>query len=152
MASMVTDYAKALFWATQGSDSRVDLKNDSFKMMLVTSSYTPTATHKYVADLTPGSNELSGTGYVAGFNGAGRKALTGNAVAPDNTNHVGYFSTSSPTWAGLNCGTAKYAVIIKEVTSDAASIIVAIVDIGSYTSNGNDFTVTCPATDGWLYY
>ena len=62
MASLI--YNSAIFDASTGA---IDFDTDTFKMMLVTSSYTAAKTHMKRNAVT---NEVSGTGYTAGGNAA----------------------------------------------------------------------------------
>ena len=58
-------------------DGAIDWLNDTIKVMLVTSAYTPDQdAHDFKDDIT---NEISGTGYTAG--GAGRE--TSSRQGPD---------------------------------------------------------------------
>jgi hypothetical protein len=44
-------------------------------------------------------------------------------------------------WAGADFGTAAYAAIINEVTSNADSPVIAILSIGSTLTQGGSLTV-----------
>ncbi len=120
------------------------------KVMLVNASYTPNPDYNFVTDISPASVELSGTGYVAGFAGSGRHALTNKAVTQDDAKDAGIATADPSTWTAINAGTAAYAVVYKEGTSDADSVIIATIDIPNVTTNGTDLTVNYPtfANDG----
>lgn len=121
---------------------------DTIKVMLVTASYTPDPDHNFAS--TPAAYELSGTGYVAGFAGAGRHALTNKAVTQDDTKDAAIATADPSTWTAISAGTAAWAIVYKEGTSDADSVIIATVDIPNVTTNGTDLTVNYPsfANDG----
>ena len=124
-------------------DGTIAFITDTIKCMLVSSAYTPNADDEFVDAITASpSAELSGTGYVAGFGGAGRKSLTANAINVDNVNDRAEFDAADLTWSAIDAGTIKYLVLIKEVTNDAASHLIAAIDIGSQATNGGDITVT----------
>lgn len=122
-------------------DATIDLDTDTIKVMLVTSSYTPNADHDFVDDIS--GNELSGTGYTAGFGNSGRKTLSNKSVTQDDATDKGVFdNTADLTWSSINAGTAAYAVLIKEITSDAASIPICWLELSpNVTTNGGDLTV-----------
>lgn len=146
MASLTSNKLRALLLNTG-----INLLTDTIKVMLVSAAYTPDKDHNFVSSITGGtSKELSGTGYAATFGGSGRKTLAGKAVTQDDTNDVAYFDANDVTWAGINAGTAAYAVVIKEVSADTDSPILAVVDVSpDVATNGGDYTITWPA-DGVL--
>jgi hypothetical protein len=126
------------------STGAIDLDGDTFKIMLVTSTYAPNIdTHTKRSDIT---NEVTGTGYTAG--GA---TLTSTVVTNDLTNDRTKFSSANPSWATATI-TARGAVIYKSRGGAAtADELVCYLDFGSdQTSTTGTFTVTCPA-NGWIY-
>jgi hypothetical protein len=135
MALITNEGRRRLWIRTTGA---VDVLADTLKMMLLTSSYTPDKDHQFISDLT---NELSGTGYAAGFGGSGRKTMTTKAIVKDTTNDIVKLTADNPTWTAINAGTARYLAVVKEVTSDADSPVLAILDINAsagVTTDGND--------------
>lgn len=128
-------------------DRTIDLAADTVKLILVTSAYTPDPDHDFASDLT---NELSGTGYVGGFAGAGRKTIGSKAFETDTTNNRVEFTFGAVTWTAINAGSPKYAVLVKEITNDAASRLIAYLDLGTVSTNGGDLTITPSATLGAL--
>lgn len=124
--------------------------SSNVKCMLVTSSYTPDKDHQYVSSVV--AAELSGTGYTGGYGGTGRKALAARAVNKDNaTDRVYCDDTADVTWSAINAGTPVYAIIFREVTSDAASPLIACIEITSpVPTNGGDYTLQW-ATGGLFY-
>jgi hypothetical protein len=82
----------------------MDLDTDTFKMLLVTSSYTPNKdTHGKRNSVT---NEVSGTGYTAGG-----KTVT-CTVARDNANDRTTLTFAAESWANSTI-TARGAVVYK---------------------------------------
>lgn len=109
--------------------------SDSFKAMLVTSSYTPDKdAHTKRSDVT---NEVTGTGYSGGG-----KATT-CTVAKDTTNDRVTLTFGSVSWTTATI-TARGAAIYKARGGlSSADELVAYVDFGSdVTSTGGTFTMT----------
>jgi hypothetical protein len=129
------------------NDRTIDLVADTLKLILVTSSYTPDKDHAFASSLT---NELSGTGYAGGFAGAGRKTVGSKAFSTDTANDRIEFTWGGVTWTAINAGNPKYAILVKEITNDAATRLIAFLDLGTVVTNGGDLTVTPDATLGAL--
>ena len=131
------------------SGNQLDLVGETLKVMLVQSTYTPDRDHQFVDAITGGtSKELSGTGYVAGFAGSGRKTLASKALAKDDSNDLAKLSAADLTWTAINAGTIRYAVVIREGTTDADSLIIAVIDVNAtagYLTDGNDFLLKWPS-------
>jgi len=106
---------------------------DTMYMALYTSSATLDATTTaYTA-----TNEVSGTGYVAGG-----QALT--TVAPTSSGTTAYLDFDDETWTSSTI-TARGALIYN---SDQSNKSVAVLDFGSdKTSTAGDFTVVFPTAD-----
>lgn len=111
----------------------IDFDTNSFKIELVTSSYTPNKdTHTKRSDVT---NEISGTGYTAG--GASTTVTVTNDTANDRIDIE--FSDVSWTSATL---TAAAAVIYKTTGTAANDNLVAYLDFGgNVTSTNGTFTL-----------
>jgi hypothetical protein len=129
MASLV--YNSAVRDAAIGS---IDFDTDTFKMMLVTSTYSASKTHSKRSDIT---NEVSGTGYSAGGNAA---AAT---VTIDNVNNRVDVAWSITSWTTATI-TARAGVIYKSRGGLAsADELVGYVDFGAdVTSTAGTFAVT----------
>ena len=130
MASL--NYNSCVFDAVTGS---IDFNTDTFKVMLVTSSYTPNKdTHTKRSDVT---NEVVGAGYSSG--GSASVCTVTNVTASDNVT-VAFAATSWPT----STITARAAVIYKSRGgASSADELVAYVDFGAdITSTADTFTVT----------
>lgn len=147
MASLTSNKLRQLLLQAASGAPALDLLANTIKVMLVDPSYVPDKDHDFVSSITGApSKELTGTGYVAGFGGAGRKTLASKTVTKDNGADVAYFDAADVTWAGITAGTVGFAVVIKEVTSDADSPILAVVDITPDVGTaGNDYTIQWPA-------
>jgi hypothetical protein len=131
MASLIFN-AAVRFIAT----GAIDFDTDTFKMMLVTSAYTPNKdTHDFRNDVT---NEVTGTGYTAG--GA---TITATVGAVDTANDRVDVTFSDPTWVDSEI-TARAGVIYKSRGgASSADELVAYVDFGAdIVSSGGVFEVT----------
>lgn len=119
---------------TDLSKGNIDLDTDTFKLMLVTSAYTPTKTHAKRSDIT---NEVTGTGYTAG--GA---TLANVTVTQDDTNDLAKFDADDVSWANSTI-TARGAVLYKaRGGASSADELVKYFDFGSDQSSvGAAFTV-----------
>lgn len=120
------------------------LASDTLKIMLLRSTYTVNPDHKFVSDIV--ANEASATNYAGGFAGAGRKTLASKTITADDTNNRAVFSAANPAaWTalgGATNNTLRYCAIVKEITNDAASQVIAILDFGAdFNTNGGDFSV-----------
>lgn len=142
MASLVYNRAKK-----EILDGTIDLLTDTLKIMLVTSAYVVDADDTFV-DMSgandPIDEELSGTGYAAGFAGAGRKTLSGKGVSQDDANDRAEFDdTADITWTGISAGTAAAAILYKHNTADTDSVLIAYIDTGGFpiVTNGGDLTI-----------
>lgn len=113
----------------------IDWDSDTFKQLLVTSSYTPDKdTHLKRSDVT---NEVTGTGYTAGG------VTVAATVAKDLTNDRVTVSFAAPSWANSTI-TAKGSVIYKSRGgASSADELVAYIDFGSsVSSSGGTFSVS----------
>lgn len=141
MASFVYNQAAVDMWTAV-----IDLLANTIKVGLSTSTHVPNRDDDFLdiagsTDFTAG--ELTGTGYTAGFGGAGRKTLASKAIAVDKTNDRAEFDAADVTWTAISAGTAAQLTIMKEITNDAASKTIANVDTGGFpvVTNGGDLTV-----------
>lgn len=126
-----------------GDDStRINYLADTIKAMLVTSGYTPNRDHDFVS--TASGSELTGTGYVAGFGNSGRHTLASKTITEDDTNDRASYGAANPVWTAINAGTIAAVILIKEITNDAASYLIAYLDGTPVGTNGGDITVQFP--------
>lgn len=116
------------------ANGTIDLDTDTIKVMLVTSAYTPDQdAHEFKSEVT---NEISGTGYVAGG-----QALSNKAVSQDNINNKSIFDADDVTWTASTI-TARGAVLYKDTGNPATSPLICYMDFGSDRSSSNgDFTL-----------
>ena len=109
----------------------IDLNGDTLKAKLLTSSYTPAATHSTVSDLT---NECADSDYSEPTIGGAAVTETGGTVTFD-CNDITYGSNVTIT--------AKYAVIYSD--THASDGLICYVDLntsgGSVSSTSGTFTV-----------
>jgi hypothetical protein len=116
------------------------------KILLATSGYTPNIDHDVVNDITPGSNEASGTGYIGGHGGSGRKSLTRTTTIVDASDRV-ELDASDLTWSSVSLTNVRYGIIFKEVSSDADSWLIALIDFQTNRSpSAQDLVITWDAT------
>lgn len=129
MASFI--YTSCLDDAARGS---IDFDSDSFKTLLVTSSYSANKnTHTKRSDVT---NEVSGTGYTSGG------VTTACTVTKDTTNTKITLSFASVSWSTSTIS-ANAAVIYKaRGGASSADELVAYIDFGATVSTaGGTFSV-----------
>ena len=109
----------------------LDLDNDTIKIMLVTSSYTPDfGAHDFKADVT---NEVSGTNYTAGGNTLSSLALT-------QTGGTIKFDAADTSWSSATITDARGAVIYDDSLTDDP--LIAYIDFGAdYSSTNGTFTI-----------
>jgi len=134
MGSMLTN--KGLYAILSGD---VDLRDDTIKVMLLDSTFVQAATVNFISDIS--SDELTGTGYTAGFGGAGRKTLASKTLTEDDTNGVAVFDAADLTWTTITAGTASCAAIVKEITSDADSVVLGFVGFTSQVTAGGNLLI-----------
>lgn len=140
MANLVTN--KCLFELFTG-DANLDAAD---LRMLLLKSGAPTVDTNFVSDLTPGTNEISVSGYA-------RQALAGETVTEDDTNDFAYLDATDPNFAALAAGeTVIGAVMFRFVSTDANSPVYAYYDLADTPTNGGDIGVvfSTPANGGAL--
>ena len=121
MASLI--YNSAIDDMARGA---IDFDTDTFKAMLVTSSYTPNKdTHDKRDDVT---NEVSGTGYTAGG------VTTACTVTKDTANDKVTLQFAAVSWATSTI-TARALVIYKSTGTASTDALVAYNDFGSDVSS-----------------
>jgi hypothetical protein len=130
MASLI--YNSAIDEMARGD---IDFDTDTFKAMLVTSSYTPNKdTHDFRNDVT---NEVTGTGYTAGG------ATSTVTVTKDTANDRVTIQFGAVSWAASTI-TARGCVYYKSRGgASSADEIIAFVDFGSdVSSTSGTFSVS----------
>jgi hypothetical protein len=141
-------------WFTRGllnvHNGGIDLDTTTLKVMLVDTGYTYDPDTAAVSTIS--AAEITATNYTAGFGGAGRKTATITCAEQTANNRV-IETIADLTWTALGGAvndTVAAAVLIREVTNDAASIPVAYFDFSDITTNGGDVTLDFDGTDGNL--
>lgn len=110
------------------------------KIMLVTDAYTPDKGHATVTAVA--TAEVSVSGYVGGFNGAGRKALGSKTITNDTANDRTVYDAAAPSaWTLATGETVAGAVVIWENTDDDGSIPLFFLDHTDTPTNGGTFTL-----------
>jgi len=99
-----------------------DISDDTFKVALVTSSYTPDKdTHEHFDDVT---NEVSGTGYSAGGN------TVAGTLTLSTANDRLTLEFASTSWTSATI-TARGAVYYSSTGTASTSTLIAFNDFGS---------------------
>ena len=99
--------------------------------------YTSSASLDATTTTYSATNEVSGTGYVAGGN-----SLT--TVAPTSSGTTAYLDFNDTTWSSATI-TARGALIYNSTQSNKA---IAVLDFGAdKTSTAGDFTIVFPTAD-----
>lgn len=120
-----------------------------YKILLTSNTgggYTFNAEDASINTITGGGTnyELSGTGYVAGPGGTGRKTMTTCAVSIDSTNHRVRLTADNLTWTALNAGTIDKLIIYRHTSNsaDTSNYPLICVDVTDLATNGSDVAVT----------
>ena len=92
----------------------IDLANDTIKVALVTSSYTPSAAHDFFDDIT---NELS----TAGGYTAGGATITSPTIS------AGVFDAADTMWTSATF-TARYGIVYKDTGTASTSPLIGYID------------------------
>lgn len=127
-------------WAA-GADS-------AYKCLLVTSSYTPNPDHDFVADVSPGSNEITGGGYARQNMASRAKSIVDGS---DRAEH----SANNPIFSSLSGPAApRYAIVYRVVSTDSDHQLVAWIDLGAGLSIVGDLEVKWngSTTSGLVFY
>ncbi len=122
----------------------IDYTSDSFKIALMTSSYTPDVdTEVYYSDLT---NEASGTGYSAGGNAVDNVSLT-----QDNTNDRANVDFDDEVFTTVTLSAIDAFVLYKDTGVGSTSPLIAYIEFTEGVQNviGANFTVQ-PNSSGVL--
>lgn len=126
----IVPYSLALDLAT----GAVDFDTHSFKIMLLTASYTPNKAHSKRSDLT---NQVSGTGYTAG----GQAITVASVTRSTGTTSVAW---NTVTWSSANSFSAAYGAIYRDRGGAAsADELVAVLDFGgAVAASGGNYVLT----------
>lgn len=126
-----TAYDSFVYDAMTGA---IDLDTDTFKVMLVTSSYTEDkAAHSKRSSIT---NEVTGTGYTAGG------ATIVPTITKDTTNHRVTIVFPQITWPSSTITSRKAVYYKSRGGASSADELVAVDDFGSdVTTSAGTFTL-----------
>ena len=122
------------------ADGTIDLDTHTFKVMLTTSSYTPSASHTVLADVT--SEVTNGNGYLTGG-----QALTSVTWAHSGTTAT--FDAANPAWtaSGGSIANIKNAVIYDDTAASDELLCYCVLDASTITvTDGNTFTINLNAS------
>lgn len=140
MASLIYNNAKELTLK-----AGIDFSSDTIKVMLVKSTYTPSADNDDFID-DANTYEVTGTGYSAGGAALGSKTVT-----QDNTNDRGVFDAADTSWTSASIAGIRGAVIYKDTGTPSTSPVIAYVDFAAdYNVVNGTFQITWSA-NGILY-
>jgi hypothetical protein len=127
----------------------IDLNTDTLKLMLVTPGYVYDPDHTVIDNgannaTDPSYNEIVATNYTGGFGGGGRKTatITGNLV--DTATNKAFLTIADLTWSslgGASNATVGALILVKEITNDTASRLIAYLGITNRATDGSDFPI-----------
>lgn len=140
MAITCKQYGKALYNALT---KKIDLVNDTIKIMLCSSLYSPNQdSHDFKDDVT---NEVTGDAYTAGGATLASKTLEYSA-----DNNVLKFDAADPSWSNATI-TARYAVVYDDTPSgDGNKPLLCYIDFETdKSSNAGTFSIVLPS-DGLM--
>jgi len=154
VADLMYNGAKHKMWSHATLNIDLIADTTTIKVMLISNAvaYVPNADHDFVdeADTTdPIDAETNVTNYTRGFGNSGRKAMVTPVVTTNDTADRAEYDALDHTWTALGNGTNETvvgAILIKEITNDAASPLIAFFDFTDFTTNGSDFTLQWAAT------
>lgn len=113
---------QATYWYGKGRLKNIDWVNDTIKLMLTTSGFTPNQdTDEYISDVT---SEVSGTGYPAGG-----FILTNKIKTYDGATNTVKYDADDIEVSNANF-TARWGVIYKDTGNQATSPVIAYIDFG----------------------
>lgn len=113
---------------------------NTYKAMLVTSSYRARTRHEFVSTASP--FEISVTGYSAAFSGGGRISFP--AITVVSVGSVAELRGGTLRWSAIQAATAAAMIIMREVNSDGMSPLIAYLQTSAWPiiTNGGDFIVS----------
>lgn len=129
----------------RGLDELAPFTTSTYRFLLLKGAgYTFNKDHDFVADLTPGSNEVTVAGYARPT--AGTKTRT-----VDDTNDRITYDCADPNFGTTVAGeTVSAMVFYRFVTNDADSILIGYYDLADTATSGVPFIVTV-GTAGLVY-
>lgn len=140
-------------------DGTIAYLTDTIKVLLVSTAtpYTYNPDHEFVS--AGGANDIDDaeanvTNYTRGFAGAGRKTLASKTLTANDASDRVEVDAADVVWTtlgGASNQTLAAAVVLKEITNDAASRMFAYLDFTDVATNGGDITVQFAAS-GFLTF
>ena len=128
------------FKLKQFDGNAIDLDNDTIKVALFKSDYTPDAAHDFFDDVVNGGTECSGAGYTQGGATLANPAFSGTTIV--------LFDADDTVWNGATIADARYGIVYKDTGTDATSPLIGYIDFGENKSvTGGTFTIQWHATD-----
>lgn len=146
MSLVYNRFKKECFDGSAGP-ATVTLLSDTIKAMLVNSGYTANADNDFVdagGANDPIDQELSGTGYAAGYAGAGRKTLASKTIVESDASDRAEFDAADLTWTAISAGTAAAWILHKHgAADDTTGKLIGYINTGGFplVTNGGDMTI-----------
>lgn len=132
---------------------------DTIKLLLLSTAtpYTYDPDHEFLdagGANDPTDAEANVTNYTRGFGGAGRKTLASKTITANDTNNRVEVDAADVVYTALGGAanqTLAAALIVKEITNDAASRMYAYLDFTDTATNGGDVTIQF-ASNGFINF
>lgn len=117
----------------------IDFDANSFKAMLMTTSYTFDKTDAFRSDL---SGEASGTGYTAGG-----QAIDNITITQDDTNDRANIDFDNETFSTITVSNVDSYILYKDTGAAATDILVAYIEFteGAQSTVAGDFVIIPPS-------
>ena len=132
------------FKLKQFNGNAIDLDTDTIKVMIVTSSYTPSQSHDFINDAS--ANEVSGTGYTAGG-----YTVSGVTVALDSNTVEFIHDDIAITQNASGFSNGRHLIWYKDTGNAATSPLIMYASESSDFGNASaDVTIDGSATAGVL--
>ncbi len=130
-------------------EQSLDLLVDTIKVGLSNTTHVPNKDRNFLDnaladDFVDGElADITGSGYGAGgFGTVGRKTLGSKTVVYSTANDRVEFDAADSVWTAIDAGTIAQATLLKEITADTTSPIIANVEITpDVVTNGGDITI-----------
>jgi len=138
MATSFTLYNKFKQYLLDGT---IDLDTDTIKVALVTSAYTPLATHDVLADVmaSPDPEVVAIASPSNGYTDGGA-ALSGAAVTFTDSPSAGKFDADDLTWSALTA-TFRYGIVYAEKSVGSPAIVNPLIGYILFNDTPADISV-----------
>jgi hypothetical protein len=123
-------------------DGTIDLDTDTIKVALVTSAYTPLATHDVLADVmaSPDPEVVAIASPSNGYTDGGA-ALANAAVTFTDSPSAGKFDADDLTWSALTA-TFRYGIVYASKSVGSPAIVNPLIGYILFDTTPDDITVT----------